>query len=68
MGETRRKPFQDLSSRIKKHPKNEEKDSSRMVSWIPLLGRHGLVNNVLIQIGLIKEPIEWFLYSEFSVI
>ena len=40
----------------------------RMVSWIPLLGRHGLVNNVLIQIGLIKEPIEWFLYSEFSVI
>ena len=40
----------------------------RMVSWIPLLGRHGLVNNVLIQIGLIKEPVEWFLYSEFSVI
>jgi putative spermidine/putrescine transport system permease protein len=40
----------------------------RMVSWIPLLGRHGLVNDVLIQIGLIKEPIEWFLYSEFSVI
>ena len=40
----------------------------RMVSWIPLLGRHGLVNDVLIQIGLIKEPVEWFLYSEFSVI
>ena len=40
----------------------------RMVSWIPLLGRHGLVNDVIIQIGLIKEPIEWFLYSEFSVI
>ena len=40
----------------------------RMVSWIPLLGRHGLVNDALIQIGLIKEPVEWFLYSEFSVI
>ena len=40
----------------------------RMVSWIPLLGRHGLVNDVLIQTGLIKEPVEWFLYSEFSVI
>ena len=40
----------------------------RMVSWIPLLGRHGLVNDVLIQVGLIKEPVEWFLYSEFSVI
>ena len=40
----------------------------RMVSWIPLLGRHGLVNDVLMQLGLIKAPVEWFLYSEFSVI
>ena len=39
-----------------------------MVSWIPLLGRHGLVNDVLMQLGLIKTPVEWFLYSEFSVI
>ena len=39
-----------------------------MVSWIPLLGRHGLVNDVLMQLGLIKAPVEWFLYSEFSVI
>ena len=36
--------------------------------WIPLLGRHGLVNDVLMQLGLIKAPVEWFLYSEFSVI
>ena len=40
----------------------------RMVSWIPLLGRHGLINNTLIEIGLIKSPVEWLLYSEFSVI
>ena len=40
----------------------------RMVSWIPLLGRHGLVNNILIETGLVKSPIEWLLYSEFSIV
>ena len=40
----------------------------RMVSWIPLLGRNGLVNDTLITLGLIQEPIEWLLYSSFSVI
>ena len=40
----------------------------RMVSWIPLLGRNGLINDTLISIGLIDTPIEWLLYSEFSVI
>jgi len=39
----------------------------RMISWIPLLGRNGLVNQGLIDAGLIKEPIEWLLYSGFSV-
>ena len=40
----------------------------RMVSWIPLLGRNGLVNESLISFGLIQEPIEWLLYSSFSVV
>lgn len=40
----------------------------RMVSWIPLLGRNGLINDTLISIGLIDTSIEWLLYSEFSVI
>ena len=40
----------------------------RMVSWIPLLGRNGLVNETLISIGIIKEPVEWLLYSSFSVV
>ena len=39
----------------------------RMISWIPLLGRNGLVNKSLQDMGLIKEPIEWLLYSGFSV-
>lgn len=40
----------------------------RMISWVPLLGREGLVNQALMGVGLIDEPISWLLYSEFSVI
>lgn len=40
----------------------------RMISWIPLLGRHGLVNQALQAMGLVDEPQEWLLYSEFAVI
>lgn len=39
----------------------------RMISWIPLLGRNGLINHALEKIGLISEPQEWLLYSHFSV-
>jgi putative spermidine/putrescine transport system permease protein len=39
----------------------------RMISWIPLLGRNGLVNQTLIGAGIINEPLEWLLYSSFSV-
>ena len=39
-----------------------------MVAWIPLLGRNGLVNDLLISSGIIQEPLEWLLYSNFSVI
>lgn len=40
----------------------------RMISWIPLLGRNGLVNDTLMGMGLIKSPIEGLLYSDFSVV
>ena len=40
----------------------------RMISWIPLLGRNGLVNEGLLALGLVDQPQEWLLYSEFSVI
>ncbi len=39
----------------------------RMISWIPLLGRNGLVNQTLVHAHLIGAPIEWLLYSPFSV-
>jgi putative spermidine/putrescine transport system permease protein len=40
----------------------------RTISWIPLLGRNGLVNSTLVKAGLIREPIEWLIFSDFSVI
>ena len=39
----------------------------RMISWIPLLGKNGLVNQTLIGAVIINEPIQWLLYSSFSV-
>jgi putative spermidine/putrescine transport system permease protein len=40
----------------------------RMISWIPLLGRNGLVNQALLGAHLIDKPLEWLLYSNFSVV
>jgi len=40
----------------------------RMISWIPLLGRNGLVNQALLSAHLVDRPIEWLLYSNFSVV
>ncbi|MFT3718711.1 ABC transporter permease [Pseudorhodoferax sp.] len=40
----------------------------RMISWVPLLGRNGLVNQTLQGMGLIDAPIEWLLFSDFSVV
>ncbi|WP_240705219.1 ABC transporter permease [Pacificoceanicola onchidii] len=40
----------------------------RMISWIPFLGRNGIANSTLISMGVIDEPVEWLLFSDFSVI
>jgi len=40
----------------------------RMISWIPLLGRNGLVNQALVGSGLVRQPVEWLLFSDFAVI
>src|SRR5208337_2398525 len=39
----------------------------RMISWIPLLGRNGLVNQMLVGAHVVDAPVEWLLYSPFSV-
>jgi putative spermidine/putrescine transport system permease protein len=40
----------------------------RMISWIPLLGRNGLINQGLMSAHLIDQPLEWLLFSNFSVV
>ena len=40
----------------------------RMISWIPVLGRNGLINSTLVNVGIVDQPIEWLLYSDFAVV
>jgi len=40
----------------------------RMISWIPLLGKNGLVNSILISAGIIHQPLEFLLFSDFAVV
>ena len=40
----------------------------RMISWVPLLGRNGLVNDALLGLHIVDSPVEWLLFSSFSVV
>ena len=40
----------------------------RMIAWVPLLGRNGLLNQGLEATGLTRQPLEWLLFSDFSVL
>jgi putative spermidine/putrescine transport system permease protein len=40
----------------------------RMISWIPFLGRNGLFNQSLMAVGLTSRPLEFLLFSDFSVV
>ena len=40
----------------------------RMISWVPLLGKQGLVNQLLLNVGMIDQPLEFLLYSDFAVV
>jgi putative spermidine/putrescine transport system permease protein len=39
-----------------------------MISWVPFLGREGLINQTLMALNLVDKPVELFLFSQFSVI
>lgn len=39
----------------------------RNVAWTSLLGRTGTINSFLIQAGIVDQPLDWLLYSNFSV-
>jgi putative spermidine/putrescine transport system permease protein len=40
----------------------------RTISWIPSLGRNGIINTVLLHLHLIHEPLTFLLYSRFAII
>jgi putative spermidine/putrescine transport system permease protein len=40
----------------------------RMISWLPLLGKQGVINQALMDIGVIHQPLQFLLYSDFSVV
>ncbi|AEI92790.1 MULTISPECIES: ABC transporter permease [Roseobacter] len=40
----------------------------RMISWIPFLGREGIFNTALMSTGVINQPLEFLLFSDFAVI
>jgi len=40
----------------------------RMISWRPVLGREGLINSGLQNLGIIDQPLDWLLFSDFSVV
>ena len=39
----------------------------RTLSWHAVLQRFGLINTVLLGLGVIEEPMTWLLFSEFAV-
>lgn len=41
--------------------------SSRIIVWRPILGTNGIINTVLMDLGVITQPMEWMLFSEFAV-
>ncbi len=40
----------------------------RMISWIPFLGRNGLLNQTLMDLGVTDHPLEFLLFSPFAVV
>jgi putative spermidine/putrescine transport system permease protein len=40
----------------------------RMISWIPLLGKEGLINSALIEVHVIDQPLDVLLFSSLAVV
>lgn len=40
----------------------------RMISWRPILGKEGLINSALLGLGIVDQPLDWLLFSDFAVI
>ncbi len=40
----------------------------RLLSWFPILGRKGLVNNAIVGLSLSDKPLDFLFFSEFAVV
>ena len=40
----------------------------RTFAWTYMLGRTGPINSILLQLGLVDQVVDWFLYSDFAVL
>ena len=40
----------------------------RMISWIPILGRNGIINQSLVGLGITDQPLEILLFSDVAVV
>ncbi len=40
----------------------------RVYAWKTILGSNGVINSVLLSLGLVHEPLRWLIYSQFAVI
>ena len=38
----------------------------RAVAWLPMLGRRGLINKLLINLDIVDKPVSFLVYSEFG--
>ena len=40
----------------------------RIIAWRTILGKVGLINSVLMGLGIVQEPVSWLIYSPFAVV
>jgi putative spermidine/putrescine transport system permease protein len=40
----------------------------RMISWIPFLGREGILNSAVVASHLVSQPLDFLLFSDFAVV
>lgn len=39
----------------------------RAIAWIPMMGREGVLNTALLNLGIISQPLDFLLFSDFAV-
>lgn len=39
----------------------------RTFVWLPILGRNGLINQALLSLGIVEQPVGWLIYNEGAV-